>query len=570
MAGRRAAPRKKAQKAEARKELRSARLSAVPQVVNAEKLKSVHQRLDRVRVLKNRMSAHVHQNLTTLFKAPVDFKASYTLFNGSSVLNAWETQTLFHSICGDYERAWDRRVQARPIFVQVGFSAGRYKRSVTRTVEGVTQLLYRSGAPKPTDFTLHRTQTDLTRAAAYLSQVQDLGNFDSTHVKNDDLRATLTRLKAEPDKWERLCAFVRARRARMLVRMKLHHYRTGTHAIHPYIGSSGLVLDESNGKYQYFLKIRNTDKKKDGHVYLPLLVDRKRIDPAALRSEAAFLLKASGRKVHIILTYEANVPTFRERNRSLGIDANTKHNLMQDSEGRAYDYDRLYLDSLLALLQKLDKTGPRNLGYRDRGRLRKLVLRNEWKLKTMLSRWVDGWAEEGITDIVLEDLSMSKDATFIRHDLHDVKYSRLLRLLRLSSLKTWLASMCEKRHIRVHTTHAAYSSQECPECHTIDRDNRKTQEEFECVCCGREANADTNSALNLDRRLTDDVLREVLHSVDAHGRLSPKPMRYKAVKAVLLERWRPATDGLTEPLTSVTGGSTAPSKDGASREASAR
>ncbi|WP_281291313.1 hypothetical protein [Paraburkholderia panacisoli] len=40
-----------------------------------------------------------------------------------------------------------------------------------------------------------------------------------------------------------------------------------------------------------------------------------------------------------------------------------------------------------------------------------------------------------MTDIVLEDLSISKDATFLRHELHNVKYSRLLRLLRLSSLK---------------------------------------------------------------------------------------------------------------------------------------
>ena len=29
----------------------------------------------------------------------------------------------------------------------------------------------------------------------------------------------------------------------------------------------------------------------------------------------------------------------------------------------------------------------------------------------MLSEWVKGWAAEGVTDIVLEDLPMSKDAT---------------------------------------------------------------------------------------------------------------------------------------------------------------
>lgn len=49
-----------------------------------------------------------------------------------------------------------------------------------------------------------------------------------------------------------------------------------------------------------------------------------------------------------------------------------------------------------------------------------------------------------------------------------------------------------------------------PECHTVDRDNRKTQEQFECIDCGLKANADTNSAISLNLRLTDDVLREVL------------------------------------------------------------
>lgn len=108
-------------------------------------------------------------------------------------------------------------------------------------------------------------------------------------------------------------------------------------------------------------------------------------------------------------------------------------------------HDRLNLETLLALLDNLDRTSMANLDYRERRRLRKLLLRNEWKLKTMLSKWMKGWAAEGVTDIVLEALSISKDAAFLRHDVHDVKYSWLLRLLRLSSLKTWLASVCEKQ-----------------------------------------------------------------------------------------------------------------------------
>jgi hypothetical protein len=172
MPKRRSAPRKRITD-KVPKELRSARLSAVPQVVNVGKLATVHQRLDRVRTLKNRMSAYIHQNVPALFGTPTAFRAGYTQFSGTGVLNAWETQTLFHGICGDYERAWDRRVQQHSFFVQAGWSAGRYVRQVTRKAQGVTQLMYLPGAPKPGDFSLKRRQTELTRAASYLFRISD-------------------------------------------------------------------------------------------------------------------------------------------------------------------------------------------------------------------------------------------------------------------------------------------------------------------------------------------------------------------------------------------------------------
>jgi hypothetical protein len=158
--------------------MRSARLSAVPQVANAAKLAVVHQRLDHVRTLKNRISEHVHPDLSALLRTPAAFRAGYKRFCGTGVLNAWETQTLFHGICADYERAWDRHVQQHPLFVQAGWSAGHYVRQVTRKTAGVVQLIYLPGAPKPADFSLARRQTDLTRAASYLLRVCDIATFE--------------------------------------------------------------------------------------------------------------------------------------------------------------------------------------------------------------------------------------------------------------------------------------------------------------------------------------------------------------------------------------------------------
>lgn len=50
--------------------------------------------------------------------------------------------------------------------------------------------------------------------------------FGAGQVRDDGLRATLLGPKAEPAQWSRLCTYVEARRAAVLGRMKLNHYRT--------------------------------------------------------------------------------------------------------------------------------------------------------------------------------------------------------------------------------------------------------------------------------------------------------------------------------------------------------
>ena len=45
----------------------------------------------------------------------------------------------------------------------------------------------------------------------------------------------------------------------------------------------------------------------------------------------------------------------------------------------------------------------------------------------------------------------------------------------------------------------AYTSQTCSECGHAKNENRKTQQRFQCVCCGFASNADTNAAMNIRR-----------------------------------------------------------------------
>ena len=80
----------------------------------------------------------------------------------------------------------------------------------------------------------------------------------------------------------------------------------------------------------------------------------------------------------------------------------------------------------------------------------------------------------------------------------------------------------EKHGIRIHTTPSMYTSQQCPICGTIDRDNRKDQEHFKCINCGYSNNADLNASFNILRRYSKDVLRNsrLLHNFDSYGRMN--------------------------------------------------
>lgn len=42
-----------------------------------------------------------------------------------------------------------------------------------------------------------------------------------------------------------------------------------------------------------------------------------------------------------------------------------------------------------------------------------------------------------------------------------------------------------------------YTSQTCPECRHVARENRKTRSKFECIKCGFAANADYVASLNI-------------------------------------------------------------------------
>lgn len=92
----------------------------------------------------------------------------------------------------------------------------------------------------------------------------------------------------------------------------------------------------------------------------------------------------------------------------------------------------------------------------------------------------------------------------------------------LAHIPEHIAWATAKRGMAAHTVKAAYSSQECPRCHGVDRANRPQQQTFCCVVCGYTEQADRKAASTLADRWGDTELAACPDT--------------KAVKALLLKR----------------------------------
>ena len=221
----------------------------------------------------------------------------------------------------------------------------------------------------------------------------------------------------------------------------------------------------------------------------------------------------------------------------IGIDVNSKHNLLSLSNGETYDFDRKLLEDFCNLSLYNDELKSKSKNY-------KIGKRNQRKLDTLknkINKYEENLiasvckhlAEEGYHHVVMENLDNSFGKCFIS-DENDVNYNRRVKFLGLSSIKDKFEHIGRKYDIAVSLVHPCYTSKQCSVCGCIDDDNRKCQEAFKCVECGYEANADLNAAVNIVNRVGVTVLCQKLLKRSDNGSYLPKPMKRGKVKEVLL------------------------------------
>lgn len=475
-----------------------------------------------VRVIKNSISKYCYDNIFELF-SDNNFQANYKKFS-NQYLDAWQTQTIFQDIIKFYQNTFKQHIFNLDFNIQKEIKITYYKRN-TKSGKKVGDIK---------SFSLIKQKTPLGKLVKYLvfcnleklnlkPQIQNLYDY----YKNKGYE-------------DRILNLVKSVKQRLKNKIKLIEFSTGTYRkafncsnskdkqgnIHCY---NGFIKSQKNTKFKYWFKY----KFKNNYVYLPLQINNDYHNFQKIK-QGQYFIKINKKKVDIIGTKDVENYIFKDFQNIEGLDLNIKHNFCVLSNNKVFDYDRTYIKEFCKELKKLDKIGTNNFNDNQKKHLNKLVKRNEWYFKKLISQLLDYIQENNITDLVMEDLqSFSK--TFVYNEEFQIKYSRLVRLLRLNNISKWIKQQSQKRGIRIHLTSSCYTSQTCPKCKNVDRENRKNQEQFCCQHCGYTANADYNASINIRQRYISNVLKQKLHLFDQFGRLIPRKLKKEKIKQIILD-----------------------------------
>lgn len=247
-------------------------------------------------------------------------------------------------------------------------------------------------------------------------------------------------------------------------------------------------------------------------------------------------------QIRMILSYEDERYFPEAKDRIIGIDVNSKHNLMTCSNGYEIDFDRELVETLSKELKKIDDLKKRNaeyqIGKRKQHKIDHLNRELISKIRNEITNLCKRLRKHHYHHAVFEDLDNQFGFTFAK-DENDLNYNRRLKLLHLGDLKNEFEHIARKYGIAVSLVQSYYTSQTCPKCGCIDKKNRKSQEHFECVDCGYKSNADLNASINIRNRVAEAVLRDLLLKKDSKGSSTFTPKVNSKEKTLeVLEKFR--------------------------------
>ena len=208
-------------------------------------------------------------------------------------------------------------------------------------------------------------------------------------------------------------------------------------------------------------------------------------------------------------------------NNCIGVDVNIKNNILALSDGKTFKANKslikkcIRFDNARKRCQKNKDLNhnPKPYGKEMLYRQKKNNRRSKWYLEQLVNGFLDYCQEKGYNHIVMENLNLKENKSEAKNK-DGINYNRVASLLRLNNIKHVIKRLANKRDIAVSWVNPKYTSQQCPICGHINKDNRITQEVFCCKNCFHNNNADINAAINIKNRMFIKEYKSLLMKFD--------------------------------------------------------
>ena len=506
---------------------------------NKGKRELIYRIFDEVYEFKNEMSEYIYSNLSKLLSEPKGFISNYRKWN-SNLLPAHTIQTLFSDITKLY--------------------INHVKQIVNNSIKKIHIQDIRFSKRKK-QYVFEFKNTAICKLIKYLVKIQSkkldfIKSISDVNIAKAGLFDVWNNL--DDKKKEIVIKIVNSRIKRIRKRIKKIQFKNGTFRLTNTGYSFEIIIDESNTKFKVFLKLR----LKNYVVFLPLLIDLDEKNP---RTKAYFEKILNGelnkqiflidrhnvkntKKLFFAISKEETL-TFSDFGRIVGCDVNlTSEKFIVCSNGDVCEFDESIMQEFLAFITKIDEKGYQNLTNKEKRKLRKLTNKVKWYIDYQIARLINTLKDKGYTDIVLEDLELFNNGKFaINLFGYKLKLNRFVRFLHLTGLKERFKQIAHNRGVRVHLTKASYTSQQCPNCGHIDKNNRKSQSKFKCTNCGYTHDADHNASINILLRYLNNTYKEKLHKTNNFDELETKPgLNTNQIKSILIKNFKHPLDVLED------------------------
>jgi IS605 OrfB family transposase len=242
-------------------------------------------------------------------------------------------------------------------------------------------------------------------------------------------------------------------------------------------------IQKVEGEFDEFVKIRlpwfQSHKKRAQTVNLPIKHHRHSLKFSDWNRKDTIKLIRRRDSFDLCLTYEAQDTPKVDSKEIIGIDLGYKKAIVTSS-GNMYGQELLHLYDRISKKRQGSKAFKRLLAYRD-------ALINE-----ACNRFNDTELK-GRPVLAIEDLKNVKHGS--KGKIHRKTMNKLQRWSYSKTISK-LESLAQTEGFHLLKVDPAYTSQKCSSCGFTCKENRRS-EEFSCVKCGYENDADLNAALNI-------------------------------------------------------------------------